>query len=74
MPCVYRDDRIEEASRTALSMVLIGGLILMGATWALAPLIASFFHTPEATFVVRGFAVGIPFDAAAAVPIGRLTR
>lgn len=67
-------DRIEEASRTALSMVLIGGLILMGAAWALAPLIAHFFHSPEATFVLRGFAVGIPFDAAAQVPIGRLTR
>jgi PST family polysaccharide transporter len=67
-------DRIEEASRTALSMVLIGALILMGATWALAPLIAHFFHSPEATFVLRGFALGIPFDAAARVPIGRLTR
>jgi O-antigen/teichoic acid export membrane protein len=67
-------DRIEEASRTALSMVLIGGLFLMGAIWALAPLIAHFFHSPDATFVLRGFALGIPFDAAAQVPIGRLTR
>jgi O-antigen/teichoic acid export membrane protein len=71
---VYRKDRIEEASRTALSMVLGGGLVLMGATWALAPVIASFFHTSNATFVVRGFAVCLPLDAAAAVPIGRLTR
>jgi O-antigen/teichoic acid export membrane protein len=71
---VYRKDRIEEASRTALSMVLAGGLVLMGATWALAPVIASFFHTSDATFVVRGFAVCLPLDAAAAVPIGRLTR
>jgi O-antigen/teichoic acid export membrane protein len=71
---VYRKDRIEEASRTALSMVLAGGLILMGAAWVLAPLIASFFHTSDATFVVRGFAVCLPLDAAAAVPIGLLTR
>jgi O-antigen/teichoic acid export membrane protein len=70
----YFKGRIEEASRTALSMVLIGGLILMGTTWALAPLIAHFFHSPDATFVLRGFALGIPFDAAAQVPIGRLTR
>jgi O-antigen/teichoic acid export membrane protein len=71
---VYRKDRIEEASRTALSMVLAGGLILMGAAWVLAPVIASFFHTSDATFVVRGFAVCLPLDAAAAVPIGLLTR
>jgi O-antigen/teichoic acid export membrane protein len=70
----YLQDRIEEASRTALSMLLVTGLILMGAMWALAPQIASFFHSPDSTFVLRGFAIGIPFDAAAQVPIGRLTR
>jgi O-antigen/teichoic acid export membrane protein len=70
----YLQDRIEDASRTALSMLLVTGLVLMGATWALAPQIASFFHSPAATFVLRGFALGIPFDAAAQVPIGRLTR
>jgi len=70
----YLQDRIEEASRTALSMLLVTGLILMGATWVVAPEIASFFHSPAATFVLRGFALGIPFDAAAQVPIGRLTR
>ncbi len=70
----YVKDRVEEASRTALSMVLAGGLILMCTTWALAPLIAHFFHSPSATFVLRGFAFAIPFDVAAQVPIGRLTR
>lgn len=70
----YMKDRIEEASRTALSMVVLMGLILTGATWVLAPVIAAFFHSPAATFVLRGFAIGIPLDAAAQVPIGRLTR
>lgn len=70
----YFKDRIEEATRTALSIVIIGSLVLLAATWALAPLIAQFFHSPQATFVIRGFALGIPFDAAAQVPIGRLTR
>ncbi len=46
----------------------------MIATWALAPAIASFFHSPQATFVIRGFSVCLPFDASAQVPIGRLTR
>lgn len=70
----YQQDQIEEASRTALSMLLIAGAILTAGTWVLAPLIAAFFHSPEATFVLRGFALGIPFDAAAQVSVGRLTR
>jgi O-antigen/teichoic acid export membrane protein len=70
----YLPDRIEEATKTALSLVLAAGLALMAITWAFAPLIASFFHSPQATFVIRGFAVCLPFDASALVPIGRLTR
>ena len=70
----YLQDRIEEATRTALSLVIAAGLILMALTWAFAPVIASFFHSPHAVFVIRGFAVCLPFDASAQVPIGRLTR
>jgi len=70
----YLQDRIEEASRTALSMVLAAGFALMAVTWILAPVIASFFHSPDAAFVLRGFAVCLPLDASAEVPVGRLTR
>lgn len=70
----YLQDRIEEASRTALSMVLAAGLILSCVIWFLAPMIAAFFHSPHATFVLRGFGLGLPFDAVAQVPIGRMTR
>ncbi len=72
----YLKDRIDigEASKTALSICIAGGLVLTAVTWALAPLAAHFFHSPQATFVLRGFALGITFDAAAQVPIGRLTR
>ena len=70
----YLKDRIEEATRTALSLVIVAGLALMAVTWVFAPVIASFFHSPDATFVIRGFAVCLPFDASAQVPIGRLTR
>ena len=70
----YLPDRIEEATRTALSMVIAAGLVLMALTWVFAPVIASFFHSPHATFVIRGFAVCLPFDASAQVPIGRLVR
>jgi O-antigen/teichoic acid export membrane protein len=70
----YLKDQVEEASRTALSMVLGAGLILMVVTWVLAPGLASFFHSPHAAFVLRGFAVCLPFDASAEVPVGRLTR
>ena len=70
----YLPDQIEEATRTALSLVLVAGLALMALTWVFAPEIASFFHSPHATFVIRGFAICLPFDATALVPIGRLTR
>jgi O-antigen/teichoic acid export membrane protein len=70
----YLKDNIEEASRTALSMLLAVGLVLMAAIWLLSPAIAAFFHSPQAAFVLRGFAICLPFDAAAEVPIGRLTR
>ncbi len=70
----YLKDRVEEASRTALSMALAAGLVLMGITWVFSPAIAQFFHIPGATFVLRGFALGLPFDAAAQIPIGRMTR
>jgi O-antigen/teichoic acid export membrane protein len=70
----YLADQIEEASRTALTMVAGTALVLMGVIWALAPVIASFFHSPHAAFVLRGFAVAMPFDATAGVSIGRLTR
>jgi O-antigen/teichoic acid export membrane protein len=70
----YLQDRIEEAARTALSLVIAAGLVLMALTWVFAPVIASFFHSPDSVFVIRGFAVCLPFDASAQVPIGRLTR
>lgn len=71
---VYLQDQIEEASRTALSLVVLAGLVLAGLAWGLAPVVASFFHSPSATFVLRGFAVCLPLDAVAQVPIARLTR
>lgn len=70
----YLPDGVEEAARTALSLVIATGLALMALTWVSAPTIASFFHSPHAIFVIRGFAVCLPFDASAQVPIGRLTR
>ncbi len=70
----FLKDRVDEAARTALTLVIVGGLVLMGVTWAFAPAIGHFFNSPDASFVLRGFAIGIPFDAAAQVPIGRLTR
>jgi len=56
----YLQDRIEGATRTALSLILAAGLVLMALTWTFAPIIASFFHSPHATFVIRGFAVCLP--------------
>ena len=46
----------------------------MGLTWVFSPAIAHFFHIPGAVFVLRGFALALPFDAAAQIPVGRMTR
>jgi O-antigen/teichoic acid export membrane protein/SAM-dependent methyltransferase len=70
----YFKDRIDEATRTALSMLIVGGLLLLAVTWVMAPFIAHFFHSEQATFVLRGFALGIPFEAVSEAPVGRLTR
>jgi O-antigen/teichoic acid export membrane protein len=70
----YLSDDIGRASRTALSMLTGAGLLLAALTWALSPAIAHFFHSPGATLVLKGFALGLPFDAAAQVPIALMTR
>jgi O-antigen/teichoic acid export membrane protein/O-antigen ligase len=71
----YLPDRdVGKASRTALTMLTGTGVLLMALTWALSPVIAHFFHSPGATLVLKGFALGIPFDAAAQVPIALMTR
>jgi O-antigen/teichoic acid export membrane protein len=70
----YREERVHEAARTALTMIVGVALALTVATWFAAPAIASFFHSPRSVFVLRGFAVAIPFDAAALVPVALMTR
>lgn len=70
----YRKDRVEEAARTAFTLMIGAGAVLTVAAWLAAPTIAGFFHAPDAVFVLRGFALGIAFEAAAEVPIAMLTR
>ncbi len=70
----YRKDRVEDAARTALTLMIGLGATLTVATWFAAPALASFFHSPHATFVLRGFAISLVFDAAATVPVALLTR
>ncbi len=70
----YRDERVHEAARTALTMIVAAAAVLTLAMWFAAPWIASFFHSPRSVFVLRGFALAIPFDAAALVPVALMTR
>jgi O-antigen/teichoic acid export membrane protein len=70
----FQKDRVDEAARTSLSILVAVGLLLAGAAWAAAPSIAGFFHSPQATWVLRGFAVALPIDVLSDVPRGLLTR
>jgi O-antigen/teichoic acid export membrane protein len=70
----WRQDRAREAAGTALSLMVGLGLALTAAAWVAAPWLARFFHSPESSFVVRGFALAITFDAASTVPVALLTR
>ena len=71
---VYQQDRIREAARTAFLVMTTLGLGLAGALALAAPLVASFFHIPEATTFIRGYAVVVALGAISPIPLTMLTR
>ena len=70
----YRGEDVEQAARTALTLMLVTGAVATVLVWMAAPTLAHFFHTPDATAVIRGFGVVLIFDTAATVPIAMLER
>src|SRR5205814_7344431 len=44
----YRHDRVAEAARTALTIMLATGLVATVVAWVAAPALAQFFHTDHA--------------------------
>src|SRR5437762_3832715 len=71
---VYQQTRIREAARTAFLVMTTLGMALAGAVALAAPFMASFFHIPEATGFIRGYAVVAALGAISPIPLTMLTR
>ena len=59
---------------TALTLTIVSGLVLGVATAVGAPLIASFFQTPELAGVLRVLSISLVLKALAVVPAAMLAR
>ncbi|MDQ1397625.1 MAG: hypothetical protein QOG64_2884, partial [Acidimicrobiaceae bacterium] len=70
----FRKDRIEEAARTALTIMLGVGTVATVLAWLTAPWLARYFRAPDAVAVIRGFAVVLIMDSAATVPLALMER
>jgi O-antigen/teichoic acid export membrane protein len=64
----------EEVERTALTLTIVGALLLVVVFWLAAPLIAEGIGTPRATWVVRWMVLPIPFVAVSWVQMARMQR
>jgi O-antigen/teichoic acid export membrane protein len=56
----YRQDRVEEAARTCLTLILGASLLLTALCWVAAPWVARFLNAPAGTDVIRGLTVVLP--------------
>lgn len=54
---IYWKDRISEAAQLAFVVNLATGLLWFGITLAVAPVVAEFFHSPDATEILRAFSL-----------------
>jgi O-antigen/teichoic acid export membrane protein len=70
----YRPDRVAEAARTALTLMLVAAVIASAALWFGAPAIAGFLQDDHATTLLRGFTLVITGSMAAGVPMALLDR
>lgn len=57
---IYWKDRVSDAAQLAFVVNLATGLLWCGITLAVAPVVAGFFHSPEATEILRAFSVLFP--------------
>jgi O-antigen/teichoic acid export membrane protein len=71
---VYQHDRIREAARTAFTVTVVLGVLLGITLLLVAPAVAAFFHVPEATSLLRAYALVVAVGAATRVPLAMLTR
>jgi len=71
---IQRRHLAREDIGTALTLTIVSGLVLGIATVAGAPLIASFFQTPELAGVLRVLSISLFLKALAVVPAAMLAR
>ena len=71
---VYQRDRIRAAAATAFTATTVLGGLLGLALVPAAPLVAAFFHVPEAASPIRAYALVIAASTAGRIPLAALTR
>jgi O-antigen/teichoic acid export membrane protein len=71
---VYQRDRIHEAAGTVLTAASVVGVLIGTALLFAAPVIASFFHAPQATPIIRAYAPMVALNVIKQVPYSILTR
>ncbi|MDQ1710983.1 MAG: hypothetical protein QOE45_433 [Frankiaceae bacterium] len=70
----FRRDRVEEAARTCLTLILAASVTLTALCWVAAPSIARFLNAPAGTDVIRGLTIVLPFYALASADAALLKR
>jgi PST family polysaccharide transporter len=71
---VYHRDRIRAAAATAFTATTVLGVLLGLVLVPAAPVVAAFFHVPEATGPIRAYALVIAASTAGRIPLAMLTR
>ncbi len=71
---IQRREDIDEASNTVFSLNLIMGAVLAATTFAIAPLVASYFREPLVTPLLRVLAFNFVINAFGSVHVVRLQR
>jgi O-antigen/teichoic acid export membrane protein len=71
---VHRRTEIEQAAASALVYLACSSLVVYGICFALAPYVASAFHAPQLTDVLRALAVITIFSGLNAVPSAIIER
>lgn len=71
---VYQRDRIDEAAGTVLTVASVAGVLIATMLLIAAPAVASFFHAPHATSIIRAYAPMVALNVVKQVPFSVLTR
>ena len=71
---VFRRDQVERAAATAAVFLWFSSLVLYGIAFAIAPLVADLFHSPELTNILRVMALLLVVKGIGSAPVTILER